>query len=86
MLSKNGQSLTPQPRQTAQLGMFSQGFLFQEPTNIIREGTKNVSAAYCAWVDKHVVLLIKVRQTFVPKPFSIIDEIDAGVRVCIHPG
>jgi hypothetical protein len=72
--------------QTARLGMFSQGFFFQEPTNMITEGTKNVSPAYSAWVDKHVVLLIKLRQYLVPMPCSIIGETDAGVRVCIQPG
>jgi hypothetical protein len=65
--------------------MFSQGF-FQEPTNMITEGAKNVSPAYSAWVDKHVVLLIRVRQYFVPMPCSIIGETDDGVRVCIQPG
>ena len=53
---------------------------------MITEGTKNVSPAYSAWVDKHVVLLIKIRQAFVPMPCSIIGETDAGVRVCIQPG
>ena len=53
---------------------------------MITEGTKNVSPAYSGWVDKHVVLLIRVRQYFVPVPCSIIGETDAGVRVCIQPG
>jgi hypothetical protein len=53
---------------------------------MITKGTKNLSPAYSAWVDKPVVLLIKVRQYFVPVPCSIIGETDAGVRVCIQPG
>ena len=53
---------------------------------MITEGTKNVSPAYSAWVDKHVVLLIRVRQYFVPMLCSIIGETDDGVRVCIQPG
>ena len=53
---------------------------------MITKGTKNLSPAYSAWVDKPIVLLIKVRQYFVPVPCSIIGETDAGVRVCIQPG
>jgi hypothetical protein len=53
---------------------------------MITKGTKNLSPAYSAWVDKPVVLLIKVRQYFVPVPCSIIGETDTGVRVCIQPG
>jgi hypothetical protein len=53
---------------------------------MITDGTKNLSPAYSAWVDKPVVLLIKVRQYLVPMPCSIIGETDAGVRVCIRHG
>jgi hypothetical protein len=53
---------------------------------MIPEGIKNLSPAYSAWVDKHVILLIRVRQYFVPMPCSIIGETDADVRVSIQPG
>ena len=53
---------------------------------MITEGGKNLSPVYSTWVDKPVVLLIKVRQYFVPMPCSIIGETDAGVRVYIQPG
>jgi hypothetical protein len=53
---------------------------------MITNGTKNLSPAYSTWVDKPVVLLVKVRQYFVPMPCSIIGETDAGVRICIQPG
>lgn len=49
-------------------------------------GNKNFSPAYSVWFHKPVVLLIKVRQYFVPVPCSIIGETDADVRVCIQPG
>jgi hypothetical protein len=50
------------------------------------EGSKNLSPAYSAWVDKPVVLLIRIRQYFIPMPCSIIGETDVGVRVRIQPG
>ena len=53
---------------------------------MITEGTKNYSSAYSAWFDKPVVLLVKVRQYFVPLPCNIISETNAAVHVCIQPG
>jgi len=53
---------------------------------MITDGTKNLSPAYSTWVDKPVVLLVKVRQYFAPMPCSIIGETDAGVRIRIQPG
>ena len=53
---------------------------------MITEGGKNLPPVYSAWVDKPVVLLIKVCQYFVPMPCSIFGETDAGVRVYIQPG
>ena len=46
----------------------------------------NYSPAYSDWFDKPVVLLVKVRQYFIPLPCSIIGETNADVRVCIQPG
>ena len=66
--------------------MFSQGLNVEELTNMITEGTKNCSSAYSAWFDKPVVLLVKVRQYFVPLPCNIISETNAAVHVCIRPG
>ena len=53
---------------------------------MIVKGTKKFLPAYSSWVDKPVVLLIKVRQCVVPLPCSIAGETDADVRVCIQPG
>jgi hypothetical protein len=50
------------------------------------EDMKDFSLTYSPWRDKPVVLLVKVRQYFVPLPCSIIGETDGYVRVCVQPG
>jgi hypothetical protein len=52
---------------------------------MIGEETKNVSPAYSAWFDKPVVLLVRVREYFIPLHCRIIGETNAGVRVCVQP-
>jgi len=41
---------------------------------------------YSAWFDKPVVLLVKIRQFFVPMPCNIIGETNAAVRIRLQPG
>jgi len=50
------------------------------------EETRNCSPAYSDWFDKPVVLLVKVRQYFIPMHCRIIGETNADVRVCVQPG
>jgi hypothetical protein len=53
---------------------------------MLADEARNCSPAYSDWFDKPVVLLVKVRQYFIPLPCSIIGETNANVRVCIQPG
>jgi hypothetical protein len=53
---------------------------------MITEGTNDFSPTYSAWVGKHVVLLMVIRQCQVPVPCKIISETVSGVRLRIQPG
>jgi hypothetical protein len=53
---------------------------------MITEETKHPSPIYSFWLGKQVVLLVAIRQYYVPLPCSIVSETLAGVHICIHPG
>ena len=55
-------------------------------TNMITEGTKQISPVYSAWFGKPVVLRVLVRQCPVQMPCRIVGESVADVRVRIQPG
>jgi hypothetical protein len=50
------------------------------------EAIWDFSPIYSAWFDKPVVLLVKIRQFFVPMPCNIIGETNAAVRIRLQPG
>jgi hypothetical protein len=53
---------------------------------MIAEEIRNCSPAYSGWFDKPVVVLVKVRQYFIPLHCRIIGETNADVRVYVQPG
>jgi hypothetical protein len=66
--------------------MFSQPLKLEELTNMITEGTRIYSSAYCVWFDKPVVVLVKVHQYCFPLPCNIVAETNAAVHVRIQRG
>jgi hypothetical protein len=55
-------------------------------TEMIADGTTDFSPAYTAWLRKHVVLLVVIRQCHIPVPCSILGESAASLRVRFEPG
>ena len=53
---------------------------------MIVDGTKDFSPAYSAWFGKPVVMLVAVRQCYVPMSCRIVGESAADVRICMQPG
>jgi len=53
---------------------------------MLTDGTNDFSPTYSAWVGKHVVLLMVIRQCQVPVPCKIISETIGEVRLRIQPG
>lgn len=53
---------------------------------MIEEGTRDFSPVYSAWFGKPVVMLVVIRQCWVPMPCRILGESAANVRVRIRPG
>jgi hypothetical protein len=58
----------------------------KEPTYMSAKETRDCSPAYSDWFDKPVVLLVKVRQYFIPLHCRIIGEANDKVRVFVQPG
>jgi hypothetical protein len=50
------------------------------------DGTKDFSPAYSAWFGKPVVMLVAIRQCYVPMTCRIVGESAAGVRIRMQPG
>ena len=53
---------------------------------MIAQRTKDFSPVYSSWFGKPVVMLVVIRQCYVPMPCRIVGESDADVRVRIQPG
>jgi hypothetical protein len=53
---------------------------------MITEKTKHPSPVYSCWLGKNVVLLVAIRQYYVPLPCSIVSETPADLHICIEPG
>ena len=53
---------------------------------MIVDGTENFSPAYSAWFGKPVVMLLAIRQCYVPMTCRIVGESAADVRIRIQPG
>jgi len=53
---------------------------------MIAEGTKHRSPVFSVWFGKPVVLVVRVRQCYLPMRCSIVGESVADVRVRIQPG
>ena len=53
---------------------------------MVAEGTKYCSPAYSSWFGKSVVMLVVIRQCWVPTPCRILGESATHVRVRILPG
>jgi hypothetical protein len=56
------------------------------PFNMLAERTKDLLPVYSYWFGKPVVMLVLIRQFYVPMPCHIIGESAADVRVRIQPG
>jgi hypothetical protein len=52
---------------------------------MIVDGTKVFSPAYSAWFGKPVVMLVAIRQCYVPMTCRIVGESAAGVRIRMQP-
>jgi hypothetical protein len=50
------------------------------------DGTKDFSPAYSAWFGKPVVMLVAIRQCYVPMTCRIVGESAGGVRIRMQPG
>jgi hypothetical protein len=53
---------------------------------MIVDGTKIFSPEYSAWFGKPVVLLVAIRECYVPMTCRIVSESAAGVRILMQPG
>lgn len=53
---------------------------------MIADRTKDFSPVYSFWFGKPVVMLVAIRQCYVPMPCRIVGESLADVRVRIQPG
>ena len=53
---------------------------------MIVDGTKDDSRAYSAWFGKPVVMLVAIRQSYVPMTCRIVGESAADVRIRMYPG
>jgi hypothetical protein len=53
---------------------------------MIVDGTKNFSPEYSAWFGKPVVLLVAIRECYVPMTCRIVGESAAGVRILMQRG
>jgi hypothetical protein len=53
---------------------------------MIADGTEDFSPAYSAWFGKPVVMLVAIRQCYVPMICLIVGESAAGVRIRMQPG
>jgi hypothetical protein len=53
---------------------------------LIVDGTKDFSPEYSAWFGKPVVLLVAIRECYVPMTCRIVGESTAGVRILMQPG
>jgi hypothetical protein len=53
---------------------------------MLAEGRDDFSPTYSAWLGKHVVLLVVIRQCQVPVPCKIVSETVGEVRLRIQPG
>jgi hypothetical protein len=53
---------------------------------MLAEGRDDFSPTYSAWLGKHVVLLVVIRQCRVPVPCKIVSETVGEVRLRIQPG
>jgi hypothetical protein len=53
---------------------------------MIVDGTKDLSRAYSAWFGKPVVMLVAIRQRYVPMTCRIVGESAADVRIRMKPG
>jgi hypothetical protein len=55
-------------------------------TDVIADGTKDYSREYSAWFGKPVVMLVAIRQRYVPMTCCIVGESAADVRIRMQPG
>jgi len=53
---------------------------------MIAQGFKDFSPVYSAWLGKPVVLLVAIRQCYIPMPCRIVAESISEVRVLLSPG
>jgi hypothetical protein len=56
------------------------------PSNMFAENTKDFSPKYSNWLGKPVVILVVIRQCYVPIACRVIGESASDVRARIRPG
>ena len=53
---------------------------------MIANGTEGFSPVYSSWLGKPVVMLVVIRQRYVPMTCQIVGESAADVRIRMQPG